>query len=257
MENKQIIRDALIFLAGAGLGGVGTWLVAKTKYKKFADQEIAEVKEYYDKKYKETVFTPEEVEEMKEASGEEPKDAEEAYRQARDKAKKNLNKKEIVDYASFYKSDENGKPPIETSLAELEHPRDSDEDEDDPEEGKLVEDEFSEPDPEADDHEEENYIAGERMNEEDKRESNRDPYPIGEDTFYAEDNRNGQESLFYYTENDVLVDSQDQVVENRELVIGRVLTEPYWDDSGIIYVRNPRLRTDYEITRVEAAWDED
>lgn len=256
MNNKTLIKDIVIFLAGATIGGVGTWLVTKTHYKNFADQEIAEVKDYYRKKIHDELLTEEGFEEATGESVEEYKDEIEAKREM---AKKNRNKPNIVDYTKFYNHDQE-KPTIESSLAEMEHPKDSDEDElyaEDNLEAVSEEEEFSEPDSEADDHEEENYIAGERMNKEDEENSSRDPLVISEDIFYAEDNRFSQESLFYYTENDTLVDENDTVVENRELIVGNWLSDPIWDDSGVMYVRNPRLQIDYEITKVDAAFSLD
>lgn len=242
MNNKTLIKDIVIFLAGATIGGVGTWLVTKTHYKNFADKEIADVKEYYRKKIHDELLTEEGFEE---ATGESVEDYKDEIEAKREMAKKNHNKPSIVDYTKFYNHDQE-KPTVESSLAEMEHPKDSDEDE-----------MYAEDDSEADDHEEENYIAGERMNKEDEDNSSRDPLVISEDIFYAEDNRFSQESLFYYTENDTLVDEHDTVVENRELIVGNWLSDPIWDDSGVMYVRNPRLQIDYEITKVDAAFSLD
>ena len=254
MLDNKIVRESLIFLAGATIGGVGTWLIAKTHYKKFADKEIAEVKEHYQKKLDEVVL---EETTFEEATGLSTEDYNEQLVERKKLAKKAHNKPQMTDYTKFYK-DDGTRPTVETSLAEMEHPRDSDEEDYDPDnDSKLVEEEFSEPDPEADDHEEENIAAGQRMMEQDEMESTRDPYIIAEEIFYADDNRNGQESLFYYTENDTLVAANDEVVENRELIVGNWLANPEWDESGIMYIRNPRLRVDYEVTRVEAEFELD
>lgn len=250
MKNN-VVKSTIIFLVGATIGGVGTWLATKTYYKKIADQEIAEAKEWYQNKIKETEITPEEFEE---ATGLSADDLVEKRKLAR----KNRTKPDIMDYTTFYNSDEKKRPPVETSLAEMEHPKDSDEEDYDPQDdSKLVEDEFSEPDPEADDHDDENRRAGERMMEEDRATENRDPYVIDEGEFYAEDNRNSHESVFYYTDNDCLVDEHDEILENRELIVGNTLDDPEWDESGVMYVRNSRLRADYEITRVEAEFELD
>ena len=44
---KNVLINALIFAAGAGIGSVVTWKIVKTKYEKIANEEIASVKEYY------------------------------------------------------------------------------------------------------------------------------------------------------------------------------------------------------------------
>ena len=255
MLDNKIVRESLIFLAGATIGGVGTWLIAKTHYKKFADKEIAEVKEHYQKKLDEVAL---EEASFEEATGLTTEDYNEQLIERKKLAKKAHNKPQMTDYTKFYK-DDGTKPTVESTLAEMEHPRDSDEEDYDPQDdSKLVEEEFSEPDPEADDHEEENIAAGERMMEQDAAmESNRDPFVIAEEIFYADDNRNGQESLFYYTENDTLANANDEVVENRELIVGDWLENPEWDESGVMYIRNPTLHVDYEVTRVEAEFELD
>lgn len=256
MENKELLKDSIIFVAGGLVGGAITWFATKTYYKKFAEKEVAESKEWYRNEIKKCEVTPEEFEE---ATGLEVDELKDALKEKREMARKNRNKPDIIDYTAFYTGDEKKKHKVETSLANTDHPRDSDEEDFHSEEDEmygeddgLVDNEFSEPDPLADDHEEENNAAGARMYAEDKANESRDPYIIEELEFYSENNRNSQESLFYYTENDVLVDTAEDPVENRELVIGDSLDHPEWDDTGVMYVRNPRTRTDYEITRVES-----
>lgn len=246
--DKSYLKLGISFLAGGVVGSAITWVITKTYYKKIADKEIEETKNWYQKKLEETEISPEEFEEATGMTSDE-------LTEKRRLAKKNRNKPDIVDYTTFYNTDGKKRPSVETSLAEMEHPKDSDEDEEP--EGTLVEDEFSEPDAEADDHSEENRRAGELMMAEDKADEGRDPYTIEEAMFYSDSNRNGQETLFYYTENDCLVNEHDEIVENRELIIGNTLEEPDWDESGVMYVRNPRLKCDYEVTRVEAEFQLD
>lgn len=257
--NKTIVKELLVFLVGASIGGVGTWLVTKSHYKNFADSEIAEMKEHYQKKL------AEELEKAKAeylAPGEEiiddEEEAEELKKILAEKkalAKKNHDKPNIVDYTRYYVND-GEKPSVETSLAEMEHPKDSDEDDgSSDEEENLVEDEFSEPDPEVDDHEEENYRAGIEMMEEDKRNSDKEPFIFSEEEFYSDMNRHSTESLFYYEGNDILLNERDEPVENREWYVGNCLEEDGWDESGVMYVRNNKYKIDYEITLVKANYE--
>lgn len=52
MNNK--VKAAVIFVAGAAMGSVATWLVTKQYYKNIADEEIASVKEVYSNRKEET-----------------------------------------------------------------------------------------------------------------------------------------------------------------------------------------------------------
>ncbi len=247
--DKSYLKLGISFLAGGLVGGAITWLATKSHYKKIADQEIEEARAWYKKKLAETEVTPEEFEEATGMTSDE-------LIEKRRLAKKNRNKPDIIDYTTYYKND-GKRPSVETSLAELEHPKDSDEEDYDPQDdGKEIEDP-GDYDPEAEDHEEENYRAGLRMMEEGRENDKRDPHCIEEEAFYAEDNRFAQESIFYYTVNDTLIDAKDEPMENRELYVGNTLDSPEWDDSGIMYVRNPRLRIDYEVTRVDAEFIRD
>lgn len=48
---SNIIGKIAIFVSGAGIGAVVTWKAVEAKYKKIADEEIKEVKEYYRTRY--------------------------------------------------------------------------------------------------------------------------------------------------------------------------------------------------------------
>ena len=45
------LKSILIFAVGAAIGSVATWKFVESKYSKLADDEIAEVRDYYRKKY--------------------------------------------------------------------------------------------------------------------------------------------------------------------------------------------------------------
>lgn len=51
------MKDALIFIAGAGIGSLITYELLKDKYKKIADEEIKSVKEIYARDYEPKVKT--------------------------------------------------------------------------------------------------------------------------------------------------------------------------------------------------------
>ena len=45
--NKDLLIKGMIFLAGGAIGSVVTWKLVKTKYEKFANEEIDSMREYY------------------------------------------------------------------------------------------------------------------------------------------------------------------------------------------------------------------
>ena len=47
---SETVKRIFIFIAGAGLGAIATWQFLKNKYEQIANEEIASVKEAYNKK---------------------------------------------------------------------------------------------------------------------------------------------------------------------------------------------------------------
>ena len=52
---SETVKRIFIFIAGAGLGAFATWQFLKNKYEQIANEEIASVKEAYNKKM---IFLP-------------------------------------------------------------------------------------------------------------------------------------------------------------------------------------------------------
>lgn len=76
-----------------------------------------------------------------------------------------------------------------------------------------------------------------------------EPYVISPDD-YGENDNYTQISLVYYAGDEVLADDEDEVVEDIENTVGEDFAEhfgEYEDDS--VFIRNDRLRCDYEILR--------
>ena len=98
----------IIFVFGAGIGGLGTWLLIKEYYHRLADQEIESVISRF--------------EDRNSAKNEEPKKdkQEEQDKRIYMKLAQNYNKPNIIDYAAKY-NDEN------VDYTATEHPEDDDE----------------------------------------------------------------------------------------------------------------------------------
>lgn len=75
------------------------------------------------------------------------------------------------------------------------------------------------------------------------------PYVISPDEFGESDNYT-QISLTYYSKDDILADDEDEIIEDVEDTVGNDFVDhfgEYEDDS--VFIRNDRLRCDYEICR--------
>jgi hypothetical protein len=62
--------------------------------------------------------------------------------------------------------------------------------------------------------------------------------------------------LEYFEEDDVLVDSRDSMIDNKEYMIGENALERFGylsGDPNVVYVRNERLGMDFEIVKHKGA----
>jgi len=104
---------------------------------------------------------------------------------------------------------------------------------------------------------EEMEATGERITHEDEEDRDRPCEEIhvsefGENPTYA------TETLTYYIYDDILVDDQEMMIDRPEDLVGGVLLSSGFTQNGQdnIYIRNYRLRTDYEIIKVYAGYQE-
>lgn len=77
-----------------------------------------------------------------------------------------------------------------------------------------------------------------------------DPFVITQEEFNDNDTGNDQTSLTYYDGDDVLTDSNDQVVDNIDKTVGVENMLRFGHGSGdpeIVYIRNPKLGLDIEV----------
>lgn len=105
--------------------------------------------------------------------------------------------------------------------------------------------------PEEDDDEE-----WEEDDEEQQAEECRDIYPISPAQFCNTRNYYDKVSLSYFTDDDVVSDEKDNVMDNYEEVLGNLKEdlEGYPDHLSIYYIRNEKLEIDYEISIVEGSY---
>jgi hypothetical protein len=97
----------------------------------------------------------------------------------------------------------------------------------------------------------ENYLDGKRDSEEPRREPRLIKYEdFGELPYYD------KITLLYYMDDEVLTTEDDEIVPNPEELLGDSLTRFGFNknDERVIFVRNEKRNTDYEIDKVFAAY---
>lgn len=216
--NSKII-NTLMFAAGAAIGSVVTWKVLKTRYEKITKEEIESVKETFAEYF--------------------------------------VNKDNISEEETSEDDDE--RPANFTHQINWGDYEDLDE-EDAAEEAEYQADEADRFFRELDAMDEEySQLTSRYTNEEGGSDSvsniAREPYVISPDEFASLDDWK-QMSLTYY-DDDILEDESYNIIKNRDELIGRkALTTfgEYEDDS--VFVRNERLRTDFEILKDYRTYDQ-
>lgn len=115
--------------------------------------------------------------------------------------------------------------------------------------------EAEEPDFDKDVAEMELYLASFEHPSEETGEENEDARPeyITVQDYFENESQYEQRSLIYYDEDQVLCDENEEKLENAASVIPREFIPPdetqiqYYNDGEYFFVRNHRLKTDYEI----------
>lgn len=75
------------------------------------------------------------------------------------------------------------------------------------------------------------------------------PYVLHEDEFHAREKGYNQSTLTYYAGDDVMVDPEDQPITRYPMVIGELMFGHGSSDGSVFFVRNDKLRGEYEIIR--------
>lgn len=272
------IKSILLFVGGLITGGaagvLGTRKYYQNKYQKRYENDHAALEDYYHRtdEYKRN---PHDEEEEFEDDGVNSTETDsrpggrmsEAER-AEIKKKLNRNWEQTTNYANFYKP--RGESSIKMDLmgkdpADSEHPE-----EDvakrcdtcswyDPEVGycSLVEESVNEYDVCSDwkDVNEVDSSDEEAFNEHQKN-KNKSPRIISEEAYSNLSPSIDQKTLYFYTEDEVLTDENEEMLDDPETFVGDALTKYGFNESDemIIFVMNYALDTCYEIQKIEANW---
>lgn len=80
------------------------------------------------------------------------------------------------------------------------------------------------------------------------------PYVLHKDEFYADEKNYSQQSLTFYSVDEILADEEDHPVYNHALVLGPMLFGHGSGDPNVVYIRNDERRAEYEITKVDGLY---
>lgn len=75
------------------------------------------------------------------------------------------------------------------------------------------------------------------------------PYVLHQDEFHANELGFSQSTLTYYAGDDVMVDPEDKPITRHSTIFGELLFGHGSGDPNVVFIRNPKLRGEYEIYR--------
>lgn len=225
-------RDIIIFLSGlAGGAGIAT-LISKTyyknKYSKIADEQIAEMEEYYGRSDEYVRGISEEGEQVNPSGDIEDEDAYMEYgnmtpeQKAEIREKLQRNNRETANYAAMYKG-----AAIDDAVKE-----------------ELGKDELESQEQEA--------------HEEHEKNKNRPPKIISAEALGEVPAHYEERDLLFYMYDEIVTDDEDNVIEEPERLIGDAIDKYGFrsNDETMIFVQNFELSAVYTVQKVMASFGE-
>jgi hypothetical protein len=216
---KTNTKILLSFAGGAATGALICFALLKEKYEALANEEIKNMKDYYQK----------EIENIDDAYEEELDNLINTMNKDIDEHNKREEKKTYVDYVKKYSPDE----IVKDKYYDMPYPDVIDED--------YHEDDGPPEDPPENDLQYE------------------EPFVISREEFDEGCPHFDKITITYYEDDDVLADEQDEVIPDIEAVVGYDSLGRFGDmsdDDCVVYVRNGRLGADYEILLAQESYTE-
>lgn len=215
-------KYAIIFCSGAAVGGLATWMSLKRKYEELADKEIAEAREHYANKIREKYGEEKPVEKVVEEKHSVIDRTDYISERGRDV--------ESIDYTVYYDNRKRIDP------AEMESPVEGD----------------------SEEEEHLRYRDGARISSQLNEDSGIEI--ITPESFAVDYRQHEKETLFFWADDEVVSDENDELVDNLDRVVGNAIETSglKYDDTAksVIYIRNFDLGTDYEIQKVAGSYKE-
>lgn len=248
---NQSLKEILIFASGAAIGAVSMYYGIKKHFEEKANEEIRQVQDVYNKK----VYELESHKTSVDGDLTGPKEID-----VKEKVKELNNKPDILtDYTKYFKGsgekltgvsetlrdakEEADKTGLtEEELAEREHPED-----DEPYDSER-------------DYEETLAFEDHMLNGDHRQavDGMRKPFEIEPSDYELTCANYDKIGLNYYVYDDILANEGEEMVDE-DLFAGDVLEDSGFktDDSDVIFVRNDRLTTDFEIKKIFSEFSHD
>lgn len=227
---KSGVKELLIFSSGLLIGGLSSWFACKKHYEKKAEDEIASVEKAFTDKVNQLEDEKEEVlgtvSKALNLNRDDPVSRELINNKSTLDGLIKASQTERVDYSTFYgEPEKNSKESIEVD----DHPRDDGEDEIDIQDGNAM-----------------RLVDGKTLDSKER--------PIYEITYddYGKILGYDYKELFYYKGDGTMVDDNEDLIDNPEFLVGKVLDVSGFktNDVGTIYIRNESVSSDFEVIKV-------
>ena len=85
--------------------------------------------------------------------------------------------------------------------------------------------------------------------EEELKRSSSDIFTIHREEYFNQESGYGQSTLTYYAGDDILVDEQEVPIYNHKSIVGELEFGHGSDDPNVVYIRNKRLKGEYEVIK--------
>lgn len=253
--SKQLLINGGIFVAGAGLGFGTGYLVYKKKYERISEEEIESVREAYAKNAKPKPNLSDLVQDIRNAKEENDEETVQSIVDRHGYTSTNME----TDTDTFRQTA--GRVPTVQELIRLgagEPIEDvvrnaADHDDDNVQEINILKDNLFDNPPDQDPEDLDDGVedVGPRGPER--------PYVIETVEWYTNNTNYDQVTLVYWADDEVLVDDAGRVIHEVETVVGNTNLHRFGflsDNVDIVYVRNEKLKVDYEITKDERNYSE-
>lgn len=260
-------KSIMIFFGGAVSGAAAGILAVRTHYKKKYEADHAALEEYYRGVDKYARQDHDEEEEDDGINSPETRPGGRMSPEERKEIKEKLNRnwEGTTNYAGMYRTKDGD---TEHKLAEAQHPLDQGESGEsspvcancsyfDPDESYCTaSEEPVKDDDSCSDFKERIETPEEEAFEEHQKNKNRPPKIISAEAYGELPAHIDKEVLYFFAEDEMLTDDNEEPVEEPERLVGDALTKYGFNESDemIIFVMNYNLDTCYEIQKLDSSW---
>lgn len=227
MDKRMLVNTLVSAIGGALVGGGITYLTVKKTIEARAQRDIDDVKQAYADKFEGKRVVADRIPTSTDGTRENPAN------RISDEERRQVN--EFVKNLGYQLTDDNQAPPPEESVSIYER-------ENEPPKGvKEVESKL--------------LVDYDEVG----RRTKHLPYLISHLDFHETETEWSKISLAYYEDDDTLAGDDDRPIDNIEGLIGEIHLNFFGlrsDDKNIVYVRNPQISSDFEITRNSGSYDQ-